>query len=230
MKIFISFIFLFSSVLHAAVLYIGDSHSVVRSLTIEEDKRRFGNVFYDALVAQGHQVNFYAACGSSAEDWARGDSTTCGYTSIVDGKFTYSVEANFPALAKVYAPAKHSQVIVNLGDNMFDWKQNNGKREANFSQSMLNVNINAFFAKLPAMTSEQCTWIGPTYHVEGTNYRKSNAAVDQLYRSLGKLLADKCRLIDSRTLVIAREPNDGLHHSFADGQLWATGVLKLLDL
>lgn len=210
------------------VLYIGDSHSHVSTQAPELTSRRFGHIFVQSLSDRGHEISYFAACGSSPQSWVHGDSTTCGYTSWLKDVFRSSVQASFPGISSLYDRHLPEKIMINLGDNMFDWKSVGTKRQAFISSRTVQNNVLPFLSKLPNLTPENCLWIGPTYHIEGRLYKKSDSVVDELYSQLQASLADKCRLIDSRPMVLTVEPTDGLHHTNADSQAWANGVLEKL--
>lgn len=208
------------------ILYIGDSHSYIASLNPSADMARFGNVFLQKLESEGHQVSYYAACGSEPEDWARGSSTTCGYSAKDNGQFKSSLSSTFPPLHTIYKPI-HDLLVINLGDNMFDWVKTNGKTTASLNMIDFNKKMNFFLDQLPSISESNCRWIGPTYHIEGRLYKKSDAAVDQLYTAFATTLHGKCQLIDSRSIIVTTTPGDGLHHTATDSRAWAAGILQL---
>lgn len=210
------------------ILYVGDSHSHIRAQSPAEADKRFGNIFFEMQLQRGHTVSYYAACGSAPKDWVNGAKTTCGYTAYANGTFINPTESAYPSITKIYNPDIHSKIFINLGDNMFDWKTIGRKRSASFNAGYFRTSMKAFLEKIPTITKENCFWIGPTYHIEGSIYNKSDNAVDELYRDLEVVLADKCSIIDSRPLVIPTFPNDGLHHTNADSQQWALGVVGTL--
>ena len=208
----------------AELLYIGDSHSHIREENPVPAKRRFGNVFYDGMSARGFKISYYAACGSAPSDWINGSVTECGYTSVADGKFLSVVKSPFPSISTLYS--SQSKLVINLGDNMFRWKLVSGKKVAGFNRDSFTTTINQFLALLPGTNPENCSWIGPTYHIEGESFRKSDEVVDEFYLNLGIILTARCSIIDSRSIVVPTVPNDGLHHVNADSQAWATGVMN----
>ena len=210
------------------VLYIGDSHSHIRAQFPEESAKRFGNIFIEEMTARGVRVSYYAACGSAPIGWVKGATTTCGYTSVNEEKFVSLTQSAFPSVQTIYFPQKHSKIIINLGDNMFDWKIQSGKRVADLPAGTVERGVKSFLATLPHIDESNCAWIGPTYHIEGTNYKKSDAMVDEFYSQLATALQDKCLVIDSRSMVDVKIPNDGLHHVNSDSQAWAKGVIESL--
>jgi len=226
MKLFLLALLLPLTSVAGNTLYVGDSHSYLATMSPGPGARRLGHLLIEGLKARGDSVSYYAACGSDPQSWATGGNTPCGYSTYVDGSFTSAPNGDFPSIATLYSPTKFSALIVNLGDNMFSWKKVNFKLEASYADDSFQLRMRNFFAKLG--TPVNCTWIGPTYHVEGEAYRKPNAAVDELYKALGAFLAGKCKLIDSRPLVVTSTPNDGLHHVAADSAKWGQGILDKL--
>lgn len=210
------------------LLYVGDSHSYIREENPAADARRFGNVFTEGMKDRGLEITYYAACGSAPIDWVAGSRTECGFTSIVEGKLTSIVKSSFPSLKTIYSPEKHQKIVINLGDNMFDWQVVAGKRVARFNPGSFANSMTKFLAILTSAAPENCSWVGPTYHIEGSTYRKEDSVVDEFYRALEDKLSGVCTVIDSRPLVRPVVPNDGLHHVNADSQKWAEGVLNLI--
>lgn len=228
MKILSLILSCFTFAVHATqVLYIGDSHSFISTISPAADQRRFGNVLIDGLESFGHRVSYYAACGSEPSDWINGSSTNCGYTARVGSQFQSARSASFPGLGALIRP-EHKLLIINLGDNMFDWSPVGTKRVARVNAARVATVMRSFMAQLPQANLESCVWIGPTYHIEGSLYRKTDLAVDALYVALALGLRNKCRLLDSRPLVTPVVPHDGLHHVNADSATWAQGILELL--
>ena len=215
-----------TSTAHAEeILYIGDSHSHIRAQFPDEKAKRFGNIFIEGMNELGHKVSYYAACGSSPIGWVKGSTTSCGYTSFTHDEFISITQSAFPSIQTIYLPQKHSKIIINLGDNMFDWKIVSGKRIAHLPAGTVERGVRSFLAAIPDIDESNCAWIGPTYHIEGTNYKKSDAMVDEFYSQLTMALQNKCQVIDSRSMVEVKIPNDGLHHVNEDSQAWARGVL-----
>lgn len=208
------------------LLYIGDSHSHIREENPVSAKRRFGNIFYEGMKSRGYEVSYYAACGSDPSDWINGSVTECGYTEVSGGKFLSVPKSPFPSVANLYS--SQSKIVINLGDNMFNWKTVAGKRVAEFNRYSFTRSTNGFLRLLKGISPRNCTWIGPTYHIEGEIYLKADAVVDEFYENLKTHLAGRCSVIDSRPVVIPSVPNDGLHHVNGDSQAWAIGVLKLI--
>lgn len=218
---------------HAAqaqhVLYIGDSHSYISTLTPAEPNRRFGNLLIDELQKTAQSITYYAACGSAPQGWVRGASTQCGFTVFDQNVFRSVTESKFPSFQEIYRPLEHTNILINLGDNMFDWKVVAGKRHAQLKADSLKPKMQDFIGLL-TQTKAKCIWIGPTYHEAGSIYIKDDLIVDELYAQLAQNLAGVCELIDSRPFVTKGHAGDGLHHSSADSRKWAEGVIQALSL
>lgn len=220
------FLFTFTTSAQARhFLYVGDSHSYLATRE-GGSSPRLGHLLLTAWAQQGHAVDYYAACGSRPATWKSGGNTPCGYTEVVNGKFKSEKSSAFARFARVYDPAAHERVFINLGDNMFNWKREGGKLVSSLEEGRVAAEVKNLLAEFPDATPAKCTWIGPTYHAPGASYRKSNAHVDQMYKAIGKTLEGKCQLIDSRPFVGQTPPSDGLHHGNADSASWGRGILE----
>jgi len=220
------FVFASSQAQAARVLYIGDSHSYLATHAEEGATKRLGHVLLEGLKGAGHELDYYAACGSAPKGWANGGRTGCGYTRVVGGVFESKKSFDFPRLASL-DPKRFTHYIVNLGDNLFNWERQ-GKFVSRVSRARVSSELSAFFEALGTTTPENCTWVGPTYHLAGASYHKTNEAVDELYAALKTALAGKCRLLDSRAIVVTKTPSDGLHHVSKDSAAWGEGILRQL--
>jgi hypothetical protein len=221
-------VFMNSGLLANEVLYIGDSHSHVFSQSPAQEFRRFGNVFVEKMQERGYEVSYYAACGSAPVDWVKGSSTTCGYTVISKSNFLSVLSSDFPSIGQILPSGRPLRLVINLGDNMFNWKIISGKRVGQLGKGAVAKGVGTFMELLPEVDPSNCFWIGPTYHVEGKNYVKTDLVVDEFYDQLYDFLNQKCTIIDSRPLVQVKDPSDGLHHTNSDSQKWALGVLEFL--
>jgi hypothetical protein len=225
--LFLAFIFMAQPALAQNILYIGDSHSYVATLSSDDASKRFGNVFIQEFKARKIKLSYYSACGSSPQSWVTGSRTECGFTSYDQGEFISLTQATFASLTQILRPQEHTGIIVNLGDNMFNWKVTEGKRLATLGSQTIKNKMSGF---LKALSGKDCIWIGPTYHATGSIYDKPDAIVDEFYAQLEVELKGTCRLIDSRSFVPKGHAGDGLHHNNADSRLWAEGVLSTLFL
>ncbi len=207
------------------ILYIGDSHSHISALHPNETSKRFGNVFIQEFLTRKLKLSYYSACGSSPQNWVTGSRTECGFSSYDQGEFISLTKATFASVSQILRPLEHKTIIVNLGDNMFNWKVTEGKRLATLGSQTIKNKISVF---LNTLSEKDCIWIGPTYHTTGSIYDKPDTIVDEFYAQLEAELKGICRLIDSRTFVPKGYAGDGLHHNNADSRLWAEGVLRTL--
>jgi hypothetical protein len=217
---------------NSRVLYIGDSHSVIPKENPTSGSERLGNVVGDAIEAcSGATLSYYAVCGSRPRSWT-GDSqpsTRCGITEKNGDDFSYKYSRtestrtdNLQTIIK-NTPPKH--VLINLGDNMFSYKKVGGKSVASVgSRSSLTAEIEKMLNGLPHDAT--CSWVGPTYHKEGTLYKKTNAVVDEFYEVLSSAIGSRCELIDSRPFFSETSPNDGLHLIRSESRIWGQSILS----
>ncbi len=214
-----------------SVLYLGDSHSVMPNNTAQGNDQRFGHVFGEKLQAcAGTSLHYHAYCGSRPRSYTNenGPRTGCGATSWSPEGFNYQTSNDeAPNLSEMMEAAQPQEVVINLGDNMFGWRTVDGKREAYVPDpERLILEIDSMIDQVPEGAT--CSWIGPTYHAEGTLYRKSLLAVDQFYAVLQTAIQGRCRLIDSRPFFTTTSPNDGLHLIPSESSHWASEVLEAL--
>lgn len=222
-------IVLSTSAIGDEIFYLGDSHSYLTAENPADSHKRLGNILLEDFKNKNHNITYFSACGSSPAGWVNGNKTTCGFTSIINGKFFSIEKSNYPSIKTIYNKAKFQQIIINHGDNIFDWKNISNKRVASINANTVGNNLREFLKLISPISETNCTWIGPTYHIEGSYYKKSNQVVDEFYNQLETVLAGQCRIIDSRHLVDTHIPGDGLHHSNQDSQAWAQEVIKYLQ-
>lgn len=225
------------------VLYIGDSHSVIPSES-SSSKPRLGHVVTSGIKScEGAKISYHAVCGARPKSFTSSGKTqtTCGLTENYNGSFQYRYSTytddrgrsrpnkhygdNLETILEKDTPA---HVIINLGDNMFNWTRQADKRvKASIKNSESKVNeINDMLEKIP--TGAKCTWVGPTYHKSGSTYIKPNRVVDEFYLILKTAIGDRCKLIDSRRLVVPSSPNDGLHLVRSESLEWGKKVMENL--
>lgn len=206
-----------------SILYIGDSHSYISPNETPGQATRFGSALIAALGRDQHSVHYYGACGASARTWATGPTTSCGATKALPHRPMESrTQGRFESLSQLNSPA-FDTVIINLGDNLFNWQREGGKsRAAVRSSDEVIAQVRQLLASV--RNNQECVWVGPTYHNEGSLYSKSNQAVDHMYRALNEALAGRCRLIDSRGFFSTTTPGDGLHFSDPESARWGSLV------
>ncbi len=232
------------------VFYLGDSHSAGSSRT----DGRMTQAIIEGLESRGHNVDYLAACGMAAHSWAAGSAkryNCAGYTRYINGDWyynggrvvtrtrsngtTYRVtisDADHPPVSQYYDPNRHDQVIINLGDNMFGWRDGNSRTP---SAASIQSGVDSLFTAMQGLDPCNCQWVGPTYHRSGQPYNKSDSDVDAMYTALETVLDGRCQLIDSRPMINSPERGDGLHHYGRDGAgvqysyRWGEGIIDRLD-
>lgn len=208
-----------------SVLYIGDSHSYLRS----EDGQRMGNVVMDQLNDCGvSKISYHGVCGSRPSNWMPGKRprSTCGVSSVDENGFRTSTRGEAQSIDKLIQ--NDTQVVmINLGDNMFNWKRSGSKRIAE-SPSVDRVarEVSRLIAQIPE--EAECQWIGPVYHSPGSPYTKPNAQVDKLYEGITKGLGDRCELIDGRSFFSSTRANDGLHLTSSESTRWGEKIAEAI--
>lgn len=205
-----------------SVLYIGDSHSYLRS----QNGDRMGNQVYTRLNECGaSNVQYHAACGSRARSWMPGSTpkTPCGLTTITNNGFRTANSGSTRNIEQLQRDQNPNVVIINLGDNMFGWS---GGRSS-INQSSVAREVAALVAAIDRNRS--CIWIGPTYHSPGSSYTKPNAHVDQMYQAISQGLNGRCDLIDSRDVFSRTRPNDGLHLTGPESTVWGNSLADKLS-
>lgn len=222
------------------VLYIGDSHSVITSVNPESE--RLGHRLINYYRENGQSVAYYASCGSRPRHWVlSGPSNMCGntiYSSSEGFNNTPSALSRLPNLSNLVTQNNPKTVVVNLGDNMFQFNRVNGLNVAKAprddgstapTRSQVVKEIKDLIALIP--TGRECIWVGPTYHSPSTSsYSKSNAEVDLMYSIISEALGDKCQLIDSRPVFNSTRPNDGLHLVDSESRTWGDAIVNKISL
>lgn len=92
------------------------------------------------------------------------------------------------------------------------------------SRASTTAEIEKMLEGLPSGAT--CSWVGPTYHSEGSIYKKTNAVVDEFYSILSSALGSRCELIDSRPFFSETRPNDGLHLVQSESRRWGQNILN----
>ena len=201
------------------ILFIGDSHSCFSGLS----PKRFSSTIYDKLAKDGYAVALYAACGASAKSWAAGGATMCGYRMLTtDGKSVFEKRGKFPPAALLVRNYKPDRIIIELGDNLFQWKKGEdglsrnlvNKKDVESQVQLLLAAISNESPKLLRPDSNnrpRCLWIGPTKGGKGPVYEKSPEELKAMADALQNILAGKCLFIDSTDMIGSYAGPDGLH-------------------
>lgn len=184
------------------VLYIGDSHSVNEKMRTELQ----GSL--------GNKVTYHASCGSNALHWAKG-----GYTSRCG---QYNADPT-PSLERLMIKEKPSKVVIELGDNHFEWDGRNPHR-ATAVHKHTERYVKALLASLDEHTP--CYWVGPTWGSRGRDYFKSDEMVEAMYATLKKAVEPRCQIVDCRNAVSRSSRGDGLHHHNDEAaKAWAACIV-----
>lgn len=212
------------------VLYIGDSHSYMSSDNFSTESGRLPNAIAGVFWERGHSIDMVAACGASTRSWAIGGSTSCGFSEFNSQHPQWlpthgaSTRGSFPPASELFQRERYSQVVINLGDNDFSWS--NGR--ASFDPNAFETNVQNLVSSFEGLEPCDCSFVGPTYHIPGSTYQKSRQVVDQMYNVLRVALEGRCRVVDSREMVVPRSPNDGLHLVNNESRQW--GIRLANDL
>ncbi len=217
------------------VFYLGDSHSAGSSRT----DGRMTQAIISGLESRGHNIDFIAACGMGARTWASGSAQryNCGgFSRYINGNFQYTGNVtDYPSVTNYYNPSHHDQVIINLGDNMFDWYRSGGRVHSRVNAAQVKRDVDALTRAMPGLNPCNCQWVGPTYHEFGRVWHKQDTHVDDMYEALAEALDGTCEIIDSRPMVNSPERGDGLHHYQRDASgvqysyRWGEGIIDRLD-
>ncbi len=206
------------------VLYIGDSHSYLTS----QKGSRMGNKIAQRVEQCGAATFHYrGVCGSRPSNWMPGKvpRSTCGVSSMGPGQFQTQSKGQSENLAQLSEKTGAQVVMINLGDNMFNWRSGGSRKEAYISsEKRVEDEVKGLLKVLE--DQQQCVWIGPAYHSPGKSYAKSDAAVDQMYSALQKAIGSRCRIIDSRKYFSSSTPNDGLHFISSESERWGDAIAK----
>lgn len=230
MTVFFILFGLFSTpfISHAdSILYIGDSHSRMTDKERAKQSRRFGTSFVLDLESSGHNVDYYAICGATPQTWATGKSDDeCAHITTHrknDGTFD-NKPIGFGPFRSLNNASMASTVVINLGDNLFDWQgQKNGpKTAASVTKSKILDQVQQLLNSLNA--NQKCIWISPCYHAPGAGYSKSKELVDRMYDALKEAINGRCSIVDSRPIFSATISNDGLHFTDNESALWGARV------
>jgi len=204
---------------NSTTVYIGDSHSAVYG---QSSLARA--LSESAESCPGAKFNLYAACGSSPQSWLSDNTVTSSCGTLHRTDQTNITGQALPNLSTITQQNNPNQVIINLGDNMFNWRRQNGKLTASLNSTRAATDIQRLLNGLPERST--CYWIGPTYHSVGSIYSKSNQVIDQFYSVLTGTIGQRCRIIDSRPFFTATRPNDGLHLVPSESQSWGEQIVS----
>ncbi len=205
-----------------STLFIGDSHSYFEA----RNEERLGAI----LVQSFPDLNFYGACGSSPNTWTKGGTTSCGWRAISpSGLDEKKLNSSVPKLVDLLAKHQPKQIWIEQGDNMFTWSATK-PATGSVNKNLVKTQIQALLSLLhsPEWKNLPCTWIGPTWGGNGSLYKKTDAALADMYEELQAHLGERCKLIDSRKLLRAYAGSDGLHLSRSASKEWGENLVRVL--
>lgn len=220
----------------ADVLYVGDSHSLLELKHTEPAKKRLGHEIIESADLFEKSLNYFAACDSRPSTWMEKQTySTCGVTSYFTGaQLGFQQRGYVPNFKTAIEQGRPKLVLININDKVFNVREldeikvlkapvesSKPKRSAVIAeiQSMINV--------IPKET--KCVWIGPTYHTEGSVYRKGNDEVDSYYALLKQAIGSRCKILDGRPLFDETNPNDGLHLINSESIKWGKAISSYLN-
>jgi lysophospholipase L1-like esterase len=204
------------------VLLIGDSLSV----------GGFGDGMQESLLRKygAQNVAIFASCGSSPEDWLKGDFVTnCGYRQTTprgsllydyhDGKRPRPVKT--PKLRKLVGLYRPEIVIVQLGTNWMDALAETSAPDAGRYRGIITEFVRELRRGNPAV---KVFWVLPPSSAKYP--ARVHAEVEQWINDASRQMG--FFTVNSRTLTGAyragRSGGDGVHYTEAAGRAWARGV------
>jgi len=202
------------------VLMIGDSLSV----------GSFGEVLQQHLEKRYGRENVaaFASCGSSPENWLRGEPvffTKCGYRERTPTTDIYRDRLNgkpppptsTPKIETLIARYKPTIVIVQLGTNWMDRP---------LSDDQIRSILDHFIAAAHRGAKRKIIWITPP---DSSRFSKVQA---RIYRLIMQQKHSGDFAINSRRLtqyVPGKTGGDGIHYNRESGAAWARKVIDQYD-
>lgn len=199
-----------------SILMIGDSLSVASFGEVLQAhlERRYGRA----------SVAAFASCGSSPENWLRGEpvfSTKCGYRERTPTTDIYRDRQNgkppppthTPKIETLIDKYKPTIVIVQQGTNWMD---------RSLSDAQIRSIMDRFVSAAHRGTVRKLIWIGPP-----DSWRFSRAQ-SRIYRLIEQSLRRGDPVIDSRRLThyeLGKTGGDGIHYNRESGEAWARKVI-----
>jgi lysophospholipase L1-like esterase len=193
------------------LLIIGDSHIAAGNF--------FNNPLHNALMAQGATVHSYGVCSSTAEDWLRPLTLSCGGGERHGDQPVRRADNKAPlpwAIGKLIAQYHPDIMIVELGDTMADYPT-----AQTLPRETITNNVKLLTGAISAR-NVPCIWVGPSWGSEGGTYKKTFARVKELSELLSHTVSP-CRYVDSLAFSQPGEwPTvDGVHLTAGSYSLWA---------
>jgi hypothetical protein len=202
------------------VLMIGDSLSV----------GGFGEVLRQHLENKYGEGNvfFFASCGSSPENWLKGEPvfhTKCGYREHTPSTDVYRDYNNgrpppltaTPKLETLLAKYHPTIVTIQQGTNWMD---------RNLSDDQIRSFINRFLGAVHRSGVRRVIWIGPP---DSSRFSKVQG---RIYRLIRAEAPSGDYVINSRRYthyVPGKTGGDGIHYNKESGEAWAKQVITQCD-
>ncbi len=198
----------------AALLYIGDSHTVGGFGRILDRKLRELPAASVAAVT----VASYGSCGSSPVHWYNGWRTRCGWVErSVDGKSRGATVGATPHVELLIQKHQPKLLVIALGANLMSAGMDSIR---NSTRRMMDT-VRA--------SGAQCVWVGPP---NGRN--KAEPKFSELVAELQKITEGTCSFVDSRPLTqYPASGGDGAHFDGLPAAVrdpilatWTSGVMN----
>jgi hypothetical protein len=203
------------------VLYVGDSLSV----------GKFGEFIGEYLVEklEPKNVELYASCGSSPENWIRDGiqyDTRCGWRQLMGGHSIMRDPGwhDTPKIEKLIADFKPTTVIVQMGTNWMDRLTRRPSKEAE-----IRAYLREFVAVVHRPPVQRVVWIAPP---DSSHYSK------KVQEKVAGILEDashggkEFEIIDSRRMTkpykLGTTGGDGVHYREKAARDWSGQVKKVL--
>jgi len=203
------------------VLYVGDSLSV----------GKFGELLHNYLsrTLGSKNVALYASCGSSPENWLRGEPTfvtKCGYREVAIDRYAVVDAASHhatPKLEDLIVRYRPTTLIVQLGTNWMD-KLMLGKEMETRSY------LRQFLVATHRAPIQEVIWIMPP---DSSHYpRRVQETVAEMLRTAAAV-DGRVLLIDSRSMtrpyILGKTGRDGVHYNTQASTDWAEKVIARLQ-
>lgn len=197
------------------VLLLGDSLSV----------GAFGKAVQESLVRNYGvgQVAVFASCGSSPEDWIRGDFVThCGYRQTTPEGSKYFDKIRTPRLRAILAHYRPRVVIVQLGTNWMDGLSGPRPSDERHYRGIIRDFVDELRRGNPSVT---IFWVLPPassvyprgVHAQVERWIKEESRRRGFYTINSRQFTEPYRL--------GVTGGDGVHYREAAAGRWARGVL-----
>jgi hypothetical protein len=199
-----------------AILVIGDSHMFNLMLPL-----------HSQLEDAGANVDTYAMCGATAQDWLSKATLACGRGERHGkGPPTIDFKNLLPTYVLSDLVAQHhpNLVIVELGDVMEGYSSSGTPDNA-----WIHQQVGSLTGKIAA-AHISCVWVGPTWGQDKPPYNKTEAGVKAIAALLSQSVAP-CAYIDGTTFARPGEwPTKDGSHLMPDGyRKWSQDIVDAIE-